>query len=137
MSSNIINTNSTPDEIAWRIAKTTYVILVKDDQGRTNLLVDTGLNKPWSIRNKRLADFHAKECDGEARTYEEALSILMKENPMFEKVLYERLEKKAKILDAEQMKANAAFIGKYLQRGVDAPGLTIPKNDVNKINPEY
>lgn len=137
MSTPIIQTDSTPDMIAWRIAKTTYVIMLAGDDGKPNLLVDPGLNKPWSTTNKKLADFHASQCNGEARTYEDALNILVKANPTFEKVLHENLAKKARILDAQQMKSNAAFINDYLRRGTDVKTPEVPKNDVNKINPEY
>ena len=123
--------------IAWRIAKTTYVILLRGDDGKPNLLVDPGLNKPWSTTNKKLADFHASECDGEARTYEDALNILVKANPTFEKVLHENLARKARILDAEQMKRNAAFINDYIKRGSDVRTPEVPKNDVNKIKFDF
>lgn len=71
-------------------AKTTYVILMKDDRGNVTLLADPGMQQPWSSKNKRLADFHAKECNGEARTWQEAFDILLKANPQFEKELVER-----------------------------------------------
>ena len=87
----------------------TYVILMKDAAGRLTLLADPGMDRPWSSKNKRLADFHASECDGEARTFEEAWKLLIKEHPTFEKELIERIQKKTtdvtkKILDANSLK---------------------------------
>jgi len=35
-----ISTGPTPDSIAWRLSKTTYVVLVKDDQGKLTLIAD-------------------------------------------------------------------------------------------------
>lgn len=83
------------DAIAARIARTTYVILLKDDRGRTTLLADPGMGQPWHSGNKRLADFHARECGGEAHTWESAFAILRKEAPDLEKVLYDRAAKRA------------------------------------------
>lgn len=74
-----------------RLSKSIFVILMKDSNGRLTLLADPGMNRPWSSKNKRLADFHAKACDGEARTWSEAFSLLLKENPGFEKELIERV----------------------------------------------
>jgi hypothetical protein len=72
-----------------------FVILLKDEKGRLTLLADPGMNQPWSSKNKRLADFHAKQCDGEARTWAEAFALLAKDNPGFEKELIERVRKRA------------------------------------------
>lgn len=75
------------------LSDSVYVVLMKDDRGRLTLLADPGMRRPWSSKNKRLADFHAKECDGEARTWGEAFSLLLKAYPGFEKELYERVAK--------------------------------------------
>lgn len=75
------------------LSKSIYVVLMKDSKGKLTLLADPGMNKPWSSKNKRLADFHAHECDGEARTWGEAFALLLKENPGFEKELIERVAK--------------------------------------------
>jgi hypothetical protein len=83
-----------PTSAFSRIAKNTYVILMKDDQGKLTLLADPGMKRPWSGKSKRLADFHAKQCDGMACTFEEAWKLLIKEYPMFEAELHARLEKK-------------------------------------------
>lgn len=80
------------DHIAARIAKTTYVILLKDNHDRLTLLADPGMSQPWHSRNKKLADYHAKECDGEARTFEDAWKLLLKANPHFEKQLHDRVK---------------------------------------------
>lgn len=77
-----------------RIAKSTYVVLMKDDEGKLTLLADPGMQRPWSSRSKQVADFHAKECDGMAETFENAFKLLMKESPGFEKELQARAEKK-------------------------------------------
>jgi hypothetical protein len=79
--------------VATRVAKSTYVILLRDQKGCLTLLADPGLNRPWSSKNKRLADFHASKCGGEARTYEDAFSLLHKEHPLFEHDLINRLRR--------------------------------------------
>lgn len=81
--------------IAARIATTHYVILLKDASGRLTLLADPGESKPWSSSNKKLADFHAQQCDGEARTWLDAWQLLLKENPNFERELHERIQRNA------------------------------------------
>lgn len=81
--------------IAERLSKTTYVILLRDEHKNITLLADPGLNRPWSSKNKRLADFHAAQCNGEAHTWESAFSILRKEFPDFEKSLIQRLHNAA------------------------------------------
>lgn len=73
-------------------SKELYVILMKDDAGRLTLLADPGENKPWYSKNKKLADYHAKECDGEARTWQEAFDLLRKAHPEFEKELCRRVQ---------------------------------------------
>ncbi len=91
--------------IAKRLSNRIYVIVVKDPAGKLTLLADPGMDKPWCanstsvMRNKKLADFHAAQCDGMACTWSEAFSLLMKENPLFEKQLYERLRTSARIPD--------------------------------------
>lgn len=92
-----------------QLSRGIYVILLKDTQGRLTLLADPGMSRPWSSKNKRLADFHAKECDGEARTWEDAFNLLVKEHPTFEKELVERIAKKAQdftktVLDKNSLK---------------------------------
>ena len=87
----------------------TYVILMKDNRGKLTLLADPGMDRPWSSKNKRLADFHASQCDGEARSFEEAWQLLIKEHPTFEKELVERIQKKTtditkSILDQHSLK---------------------------------
>lgn len=79
--------------ILARLSKSIYVVLMKDSAGNLTLLADPGMNRPWSSKNKRLADFHAKECDGEARPWGEAFSLLLKANPGFEKELIERVSR--------------------------------------------
>lgn len=68
-----------------------YVILLKDANQKLTLLADPGSRKPWSSKNKKLADYHAAQCDGEARTWREAFGLLLKEHPGFESELYERI----------------------------------------------
>jgi hypothetical protein len=84
------------DFIIDRLAKTIYVILLRDAKGKLTLLADPGLNRPWSSKNKKLADFHASQCDGEARTYGEAFELLRKEHPDLEKTLTARIAHAAK-----------------------------------------
>jgi hypothetical protein len=125
-----------PEDIAWRIAKTTFVIIVKDE-GRLNLIVDPGLNRPWSTKSRKFADTVAKECDGMVATYAEAVDLLMKDNPDYEKMLHDRLAQKAKIIDVEQMKHNHKLINQILNDPTKKANLVIPPNDVNPINPKY
>lgn len=95
---------NTPDHIAWRIAKTTYVVLMKDSNGKLNLVVDIGMGRPWSSKNKKMADQVASECDGMAATFEEAFKLLIKDNPAYEKDL-EKLVLNRLADKAERMKA--------------------------------
>jgi hypothetical protein len=88
------------ERLTNKIAKSTYVILLKDSAGKLTLLADPGMNQPWRangpnpLRNKKTAEFHAKNCDGMACTWEEAFNLLRKEYPNFEKELHESLEQK-------------------------------------------
>ena len=91
------------------LSNTVYVIIMKDSNGRLTLLADPGLNQPWSSKNKRLADFHARECDGEARTWKEAFALLLKENPGFEKELTERIAKRAQDFTKTVLDKNNKF----------------------------
>jgi hypothetical protein len=116
------------EHITGRLAKTIWVILVKDDAGNLTLLADPGLNKPWSIngpnplRNQRVAEFHAKECNGQAATYEDAFRLLLKENPNFEKQLHDRLKKSAKIVESKLFRNNkTGLIVDEHGRPVDPP----------------
>ena len=88
--------NPAVDQVINRIASTTYVILVKDPQGNPTLIMDPGLGQPWHSKNKRLADFHASKCNGEARTFREAWDILMKACPGFELNLIDRVNRAAR-----------------------------------------
>ena len=88
-----------------------YVILMKDAQGNLTLLADPGMNQPWSSKNKRLADFHAKQCDGEARTWGEAFALLAKDNPGFEKELVERVAQRAQDFTKTQLDKNSQAHG--------------------------
>lgn len=99
-----------------------YVILMKDEKGRLTLLADPGMNQPWSSKNKRLADFHAKQCDGEARTWAEAFRLLAKDNPGFEKELVERIAKRAQDFTKTQLDKNSQAHG-INTNGTASPGL--------------
>ncbi len=147
---NLINTGSTPDQIAWRIAKTTFVILIRGDDGKLTLIVDPGLAKPWSTKQRKFADIVAKECDGMVATLEDALKLLMKEYPDFEGTMWERLEQKQKQHDIVKAKRQAAMIEQAIMKAGKDPSILIdpkggdsltnsnvPKNDVNPINPAY
>lgn len=83
------------DHIFDRVTKTTYVILIRRPGKKLNLVVDPGLARPWSSKNKRLADFHARQNRGEARTVEDAFALLKQDNPKFEEELYGRIQAKA------------------------------------------
>lgn len=92
-----------------RFTRGTYVILLKDPQGKLTLLADPGMNRPWSSKNYAVAKFHASECDGEARNFEEAFKLLLKEHPGFEKELLERIARTSQdltktILDQNSLK---------------------------------
>lgn len=95
-------------QIVNRLSKTIYVVLLRDQKGNLTLLMDPGLSRPWSSKNKRLADFHAAQCDGEAHTWESAFSLLRKECPDFEKQLIERVVHGTK----EQVTRNLPRVGK-------------------------
>jgi len=56
------------------------------------------MNVPWSSKNKRYADQVASECDGMAATFEDAFRMLSKENPLFEKELYDKIAQSANIV---------------------------------------
>ena len=112
-----------PTSIFSRIAKNTYVILLKDTQGNLTLLADPGMSRPWSSKNKNIANFHAEECDGMASTFEEAFKLLLKENPNFEKELHERLEKRI-VQDTTKTKLDL----NSLKHGINTNAHT-PKND--------
>lgn len=68
-----------------------WVVLMKDDRGKLTLLVDHALHRPWSCENRKLAEFQAKNCNGEARLWKDAWDLLMKEYPNLEKSLVEKL----------------------------------------------
>lgn len=80
--------------IITRISNTTYVVLLKVD-GKLTLLTSPGESQPWHTKNKKLADFHAKENNGMAATWSEAWRLLLKENPKFEQELMERIRMNA------------------------------------------
>ena len=83
-----------PDQIRHRIfdriAKTEYVIVVKDGS-HYNLIVDPGLHQPWHTKNKKRADGVAQEADGQAMLLEDAFKFLMKHNMGGEKGLEKHL----------------------------------------------
>lgn len=102
-----MNTTTPPSisSLVYRIAKTTYVVLVRHQpSGVLTLVKDPGLNKPWSSKNKRRADMVAKDCGGEARTWEDAFNLLRKENPGFEKHLIENLDPMAHLKQDQRKK---------------------------------
>lgn len=70
-----------------------YVILVKDNEGKPTLVVDPGTHLPYKNENKRVADYMAKLHGGEARTWKDAWSILIKAHPTLEKSLLDNLQK--------------------------------------------
>lgn len=116
------------DRVSWRVAKLNYVVVVKD-KGFLNLIVDPGLGKPWSTKQKRHAEKVASECDGMACTFEEALKLLIKENvgseKLFEKHLLDRVKQQAKIKEAQLFKTQSGVI-------VDKHGNPINPNDLTK-----
>ena len=70
---------------AAQAARSIFVILVEMTNGETVLVRDPGLNKPWSSRNKKLAEDHARLIENEKRvrkagavTLEEAFTVLQK-----------------------------------------------------------
>ena len=133
---NLIESGSTPDMIAWRIARTTYVVVVRNKHGNLDLVPDRGLNRPWSTKLNKLAQTVAQETGGQVCTYEEALKLLLKEYPDFEKWMHKRFEQKQALIDAENAKKSAMIVENVL-RGQAVVTPPVPKNDVNPINPEY
>lgn len=89
-----------------RLAKITYVVLYKTKpspqhpRGQLTLLIEPGLNKVWSIRNKSIAEFHAKENNGMACTWEEAWRLLVKEYGSLERLEDELMQKMVKTQEA-------------------------------------
>lgn len=81
-----------------QVAKTTYVILIRDKAGNATLVVDPGLDRPYSNKNLKLARWMAKQCGGEAVTWAYAYGYLKSVNPNFE----EELEKRAIAAEAER-----------------------------------
>lgn len=49
---------------ATKVAESLYVIVAERRDGTKLLLQDPGMGKPWSSRNKKLADSHAAEIQG-------------------------------------------------------------------------
>lgn len=98
------NSNPAFNAIFNRVARTTYVVIGRNSEGRLSLLQDPGMGKPWSSKNKKLADFHAKINKGEARTAEDAFTLLLKDNPNFERDLVARAEAKAHTFDHDLTK---------------------------------
>lgn len=114
------------DNIASRLAKKIYVVLVKDEKGRLTLIVDPGMNKPWSTKLQKHAEQVAKECDGMAATVDEAHRLLLKENPLFEKSLVDRIERQAKIT------RHNLSTDKKTGQILDQHGRPINENDLGK-----
>lgn len=95
--------NNSP-RIVDRLAKTTYVVLIKVD-GKTSLILDPGLGKPWrgqGVFGKKRGDDIARDAEAhgykaECRTWEEAFSLLVKEAggpEQLEALLYDKLVQK-------------------------------------------
>jgi len=71
---------------ALQVADRTYVIVAERKDGRIILVADPGLGKPWSSRNKKLADDHARALEQDplcrkasAMTINDAFPILQKQ----------------------------------------------------------
>lgn len=71
---------------ALEAARSIYVILVENTNGDKVLVKDPGLDRPWSSRNKKLAEDHARLFERNNRirkagavTLEEAFNILQKQ----------------------------------------------------------
>lgn len=70
---------------ALHAARTIYVVVAERRDGTKILLQDPGMNRPWSTKNKRLADSHAAEVQrsgyrkAAAMTLEEAFTLLQKQ----------------------------------------------------------
>lgn len=86
--------NDAFNQIFNRIAKKTYVVVGKAQDGKLSLLTDPGMSKPWSSTNLRLAQFHASQNNGQAMTAEDAMKALLKSRPEFEDELYKRIDAK-------------------------------------------
>lgn len=84
-----------PHSLIGHLSDSIFVILLKDDRGHLTLLADPGIERPWSSKNRRLAEFHASQCNGMAETWGNAFRLLLKENPNFEKELNERVQRNA------------------------------------------
>lgn len=58
-----MNLNELFDLKAQQVANTTYVIVAQRRDGTKLLVRDPGLDRPWSSKNRLLADSHAKACE--------------------------------------------------------------------------
>lgn len=73
------------EPIVSRLAKTVYVVLFRTrpsaqhPRGQLTLLEEPGENKPWSTHNLMIAKHHADLNKGQAATWAEAYSLLLKE----------------------------------------------------------
>lgn len=94
--------NPALDSAVYRLSRTIYVVLFRQKDGRLNLVPDPGMGKPWSSKNKRMADQVAKEHGGEARTWQEAFDLLKKDDPEFERRLTDAVTKKQQIVNTKK-----------------------------------
>lgn len=98
MSDSDPSINPITEKVVSRLSKTIHVVLLKNADGRLELLMDPGLNKPWManssnvLRNRKMADFQAKAHDGMAASWEDAFRLLKADDPHFEHRLHERVE---------------------------------------------
>jgi hypothetical protein len=92
------------NRIAWRLAKTTVVVVLKVN-GKYTLLMDPGLGTPWrgqGIFGEKRGDDLARDAEANGvpakrMTWEEAYALLLKDaggEKAVEKVLMERVVKK-------------------------------------------
>lgn len=63
---------------ALDMARTTYVVLAEDVNGNRILLQDPGMDRPWSSKNRKLADSHAQEIE-RSRQYRKAAAVTLEE----------------------------------------------------------
>jgi hypothetical protein len=96
--------NQLAGSIAFRLAKTTYVVVLKVD-GHYTLMMDPGLSRPWRGQGvfgqkfgNDLADRAEKKgYSAKCMTWEDAYSLLLKEyggESMLEKALMDKMHKK-------------------------------------------
>lgn len=109
------------EPIISRLSKSIWVVLYKTrpspryPRGQLTLLTDPGEDKPWSTHNQMLAKHHADLNKGQAATWGEAYSLLLKEYGSPQQLEAELIERAREQQEASQ---------KLQSRATDTPGVS-------------